>query len=309
MGLFGMNHAEYRRVRSIGIFVFFFCFLVAHNQARASSWTDYYGSRGLVKQIVKSFPPDQYIYIGVGGSPTPILALIEAALGPQAVVHLPLRNTKAARVVSERSRVGRENFLANLSQHLKHFLPRSVLGNKKILLIDYSATGGGLLDALEIVRSFIEERDPRRVVEAAAIPVDDIFVAERLKTHGVASLRTNFLMLNRFANQEFDLFRKYPSFTPSSTESEYVAPRVRTVEDVISFYQVQRSRLFAGFHPAAEAEILERLIQNPTTYAALVESFREKMRWDLPFRLMMARYKKGSTLRGAHLCRQIFSLQ
>lgn len=121
----------------------------------------------LVTEITHRFPPDQYYYVGVGRSPTPIIALLQE-LGLDAL-NLPLTqlNSHAANV-DRRFPAGFEPLKPReqerLFEHFERFLPTpQQLKGRRILLIDYTINGFGLRNARSYLRLFAEKmRDDLR---------------------------------------------------------------------------------------------------------------------------------------------------
>ena len=53
---------------------------------------DYEQAWQLTKFMIEKYPPDQYVYVGMGRSPTPITAMLKVLFGDEAAINIPLSN-------------------------------------------------------------------------------------------------------------------------------------------------------------------------------------------------------------------------
>jgi len=109
---------------------------------------------GLVEAVEATCPPSKCVYVGLGRSPTPLIAALQAKHGDAAALNLPLSGFHVADP-------GRVAFLegmrgplsgserAALVQHLDHFLgPRIESARrqgKRLVAIDYADTGATIV--------------------------------------------------------------------------------------------------------------------------------------------------------------------
>lgn len=117
----------------------------------------------LVLQIVKKYPPAEYLYVGVGRSPTPITAMMRAWFGDKVAINVPL---SAMGYVGRFDQTDSEWELAAYQQqvqliqtHLQSSMPsEEELGARKLLIIDFATTGKSLLEQLSQFHHFAYDR-------------------------------------------------------------------------------------------------------------------------------------------------------
>lgn len=99
----------------------------------------------IYRALTKMYPPENHIYIGIGRSPTPVLALIEA-IG-QNKVNVPLSRVTGD-YLSQKERL-------SLYRHFERFLPKpKEIENNSIILIDYTVSGISLKSAHEYILDY-----------------------------------------------------------------------------------------------------------------------------------------------------------
>lgn len=115
----------------------------------------------LTLRIFSQYSPKEYCYIGIGSSPTPLIALFQE-LG------LPASNFPFSRSSLHNSKIKNEkpDTLAgkNIIKHFQHFTPsqtdpNSICYHRKILFIDYAHTGKSL-SQFESALFFTKKHDP-----------------------------------------------------------------------------------------------------------------------------------------------------
>jgi hypothetical protein len=109
----------------------------------------------VAKNIQKSFPAEKYYYVGLGRSPTPIIAYLQ--LENLSADHLPATSVKWA----SRFEWFKPEESENIRAHFERFLPSSAeLKGRKILLIDHVESGLGLKKVRSYIRGFFGEKYP-----------------------------------------------------------------------------------------------------------------------------------------------------
>lgn len=133
---------------------------------------EFYQIQKITLQITNQFPSEEYVYVGLGQSPTPILAYLKAS-GIEDAVNLPLSDF--------RSYPGSANmpfpYLTlfhswedKLFNHFNRFLPsKTELRGKKVLIIDYAQTGESLGAAKSYLSNYYESLGLNDLVTAVAI--------------------------------------------------------------------------------------------------------------------------------------------
>ncbi len=104
------------------------------------------GSKIISEEILKKYPPDQFHYVGIGGSPAPVMAYLEASVSsnPQiSVAHIPFTTPEG--IFSLSSFRSSDAFEASV-EHMKNFYETNpVPKNKKVLFVEYADTGEGVM--------------------------------------------------------------------------------------------------------------------------------------------------------------------
>lgn len=165
----------------------------------------------VAEKILKDFPPAKYYYVGVGRSPSALIAYLEA-IAPGTSGHLPVSKAKWANsigVTPERVTLIRNHFLRFLP-------PETQLGGRKILLIDYTESGLGLKWTKDFINKFVL---PQSIAESFAIVWEE-HDHQYLDVSGKFVFKDEKLLEN-FAGQKYDEFAAYGSAVVSiSSEIE-----------------------------------------------------------------------------------------
>lgn len=131
--------------------------------AVAAAWAyefapkEYEQLRDLSLAIMTRYPPNEYVYVGVGRSPTPITAFMQSIL-PGSALNLPLSGLRETEEGKPGLPMGERR--ARLERHLARFFPQpAVLRGRKVVLMDFSFSGNSLLVAgAELARLHPEVR-------------------------------------------------------------------------------------------------------------------------------------------------------
>ncbi|OFZ83458.1 MAG: hypothetical protein A2583_04485 [Bdellovibrionales bacterium RIFOXYD1_FULL_53_11] len=120
----------------------------------------YKETKELTLEILKKYPPSGYFYLGVGRSPAPVLALLKE-ISPAGAAELPYSAGNRQSVTDALTR-------RRLDAHFDRFFPApGKLGNRKILLFDFTETGRGLDAADQELRAYLA----RRRIAAEVVPL------------------------------------------------------------------------------------------------------------------------------------------
>jgi hypothetical protein len=167
------------------------------------------GTEALAKEILRRFPPREYFYIGLGRSPTPVIAYLsqlnrETALLEgldRIVINLPLSGFRPMlRSLFSRANPHKleaalsKTQLSELHRHFDRFLPKiSQLGLRKVLLIDYTQTARALIAAAEHLQEYFNSKAGMLGSAPAVVPLA-LCVQEYQKTVEATGL-TNILVI------------------------------------------------------------------------------------------------------------------
>ncbi|MEH2202735.1 MAG: hypothetical protein V7K53_01475 [Nostoc sp.] len=120
----------------------------------------------LVENIEKQYPPEKYYYIGMGKSPTPIIAFMKAKGIPASNIPLSKFSPKPNNIRKE----DRDKYKNNekqltqeqkeeLKRHFDNFVPQAgKLQGKNILLIDYTQSGRSLIASHAHIVEYLNEK-------------------------------------------------------------------------------------------------------------------------------------------------------
>ena len=258
---------------------------------RGISYREYRGIKKISEHIMKNYPASQYHYVGVGASPTAIMAFIELTLGPQAVTQLPMskigENTAPANYEKFKSAEVQEL----ITRHLEHFLPEERIGGKKVLMIDYAHRGSTLSSVKKMLDGFFQNRGTGTVVESLAL-VRNQTLEYALNHYGHGIYRLSYFMDNAFLGRVFDRYRKFSEFSPvhQNLERGYIPPR----------------KIFEDFDPREYTRVLAEKIFVPRSYEHLLWELNRFMRSDALSLKTVANLVRGSRYQPRRSCRVFF---
>lgn len=113
--------------------------------------TDYRELRSLALRIFEICPPGDCLYIGIGQSPTPLLALLESVTG-EPTVNIPLSDVRQLHDIADPDI--RTAAIKGMRRHLAHHL--SPEDNRKMLVTDFAATtAASLTFSFSAIKSFL----------------------------------------------------------------------------------------------------------------------------------------------------------
>ncbi len=131
----------------------------------------------IAQEIIYLFPPDQYLYIGIGRSPAPVIAWLQVKTQAKDTVQIPLSNFKLCKPIGF-DNIGIPEFpsddsRAKLFRHFDSYLRINSGFQKKWLVIDVAETGNTLRSAGFALREYAAEHDLDNSVEMLAISEND----------------------------------------------------------------------------------------------------------------------------------------
>jgi hypothetical protein len=207
---------------------------------------DYAQARELTKIILERYPPDEYVYVGMGRSPTPITAMLKTLFGDDAAINVPLSNMatfspnpKQKGVFmgddGELHSVGpptrTQERVYNLRHHLDQFIPPDEkLGGRKILLIDYANSGDSLVNGDREIREYLRERNPAHPTELKSFGfAESDGVRSILKRKSIAGYEPPTSLKHLFSVRAFAATSEYPQlsiYDPKMDAKTYKKPEV-----------------------------------------------------------------------------------
>jgi hypothetical protein len=204
------------------------------------SYREYRSIRSIGEQIMDRFPPEDFQYVGLGASPTAIIAYLESVLGPEAVTHLPLTNgimlARHYELHSDSSPHPEEI----LNHHFDTFLPHEFTSKKNILVIDFANTGLSLQFVHKRLTDYLLDRPERDLnLVTLALGRRKLFL-EALRETGLETLRLSSFAYHLFLTQRFDEFRRFRKLDLSRVDTlrGYKPPEIN--RSPLSFEEYQK---------------------------------------------------------------------
>lgn len=130
----------------------------------------------LCQQIIHYFPPDQYFYIGIGRSPSAIIAWLQANYGNSAATQIPLSGFHLCPADDEghirEPQFPSEDAAAKLFHHFDNYLRAEVASDRRWLVIDVVMSGNSLKSAAYALTEYLYAHDQ------VGTPVEMLGIAE-----------------------------------------------------------------------------------------------------------------------------------
>lgn len=170
----------------------------------------------LAMSVLERFPPSEYHYLGVGRSPSFLMAFFEE-LGLK-VSHLPISGFENAVERAGESPMSNlqepldQKDLSSFKDHFTRFFPTPAESRgKKILVIDYQNYGRSLIAVTDHLYEFSRELYPEAKIEALGLSyVSGLYIPEtKFLVH---QIMLSEHMGSALALEHFKDFSKYPQF-------------------------------------------------------------------------------------------------
>lgn len=143
--------------------LFFFAYFIAVSQAQADSWFDENFDELIRTRdaIFRACPPVDCIYVGIGASPTPVMAVLEASVDASSAgetfIHIPVSGMQ--NYFSNDAKSSRKIIAARFDAVFDAYLPSEVINNKRILLLDVSSfQGRSIAGVYDELNRYVQER-------------------------------------------------------------------------------------------------------------------------------------------------------
>jgi hypothetical protein len=194
--------------------------------------------RDIALTIIRQYPPDRFHYVGIGQSPTPIIAILQnLSLG---ATNVPLSDieTHMRRILDKRA--PDKAMKAMLYEHFGRFLPADEkLGGRQILVMDVSGIGGGegISSAKWALATYAHETSRAFSVRSLALSMSYIGPEFRPLIDDELSLQPFGRVKSKMFGSLYKPYSQYGKFRLwnfyGKTVSEYVAPVSRTEYDEV----------------------------------------------------------------------------
>jgi hypothetical protein len=221
---------------------------------------DYDATKAAVLELFKRFPPSQFEYVGVGKSPTPVIALIKAILGEQRAHSLPLSNMGGFKP-NGLDRFGEpeaytDSLVTRLRSHFDHFLPKPEnLNGKGVVIIDFAERGDSLENSAREIGSYYAERFPTATVRLPIVGIpQDQAAAARLRERGFDVLEVEKELVRSLAGAKYKQLHEFQNFNNSEVWASrpYQPPQRRTRENLQRWAnREEQNTVYAGSDDAS----------------------------------------------------------
>jgi hypothetical protein len=187
-------------------------------------------------ELLNRFPPSEYVYVGIGRSPTPFMSLLQATVGQNAAVNVPLtdmsnfkpggyvhglspgnagyvtRNGVTTPVVYDP--INYERLVLRLRKHFDYFLPRpSDLKGKKILLFDFASTAESLINSKREISNYYQALTPGQPIRVEAIGIPEAEDSEKaLKDNRIEVISVSKKVRKYLTQTQFKNLAEYGQF-------------------------------------------------------------------------------------------------
>lgn len=115
---------------------------------------EYEQIRELCAQIMAKYPPDEYLYVGLGRSPTPLIAYFQEFLGKNHALHLPIGGLNYTDAEDLWNKPSTRSLVV---KHFDAFFPKPhVIKGRKLLVLDYASSGRSLQQSRKLLKNYFE---------------------------------------------------------------------------------------------------------------------------------------------------------
>jgi len=205
--------------------------------------------------LLTRFPPDTHIYVGLGRSPAPIMAMLEAK-GIRGTHSLPLSSFRSH--PESRNWWGytwtyagyagrlRDSLVDKLFRHFAHFLPNiAQLGQKNLVIMDYSESGLSLASAHSYLREYYKAQGYDGNILQVAFNNPNFQLVAPMPHGSVIGLQQPRL-IHKFQEAIFDDFAPFGGFDIAKQETRELKPNPRYCELVEHFRRLLTASRLPG---------------------------------------------------------------
>ena len=208
-------------------------------------------------KVLRQFPPDKFHYVGIGRSPTFMMALMEE-LGIE-VSQIPL--TKFQYPTDSNSRwlypAGDPLSSYQLKELFEHFdkflISSSLVGNRKLLIIDFQNQGWTLISAAEHINLYLQKRGRSTQVEAMGLTYSERGISFDTTLPYHHTPLTDYPKLrHRIGMEEFEKVSKYSQW---DIKRDYIGDASEVRPEYTAFRTSLRSFWTAGERDSIRTEL------------------------------------------------------
>ena len=189
----------------------------ASARAELLSNEEYTEVRDITRELMRRFPPSEYVYLELGRSPAPFGAVAEA-MSPGSTRALPFTGAgflwSLTKDGTRSIRASNERAWERVNEHLGHYLPDPRdLGGKKIVIIDYVRHANSLLAGQLAVREYYRGLDRGAVTVEAFGIVDPVTTGQaELRARDIPHtvLEARGLLARQLASGAYEELAPYP---------------------------------------------------------------------------------------------------
>lgn len=189
----------------------------------SQSLEDYADVKQVAQELIRRYPPDQYVYVGMGRSPTSVIAMLKAVLGDGAAVNVPMSGMAGFEPSSPRYTT---EAVTNLRRSFDRFIPsQTSLGGKKLVVIDFSAFGQSIPNGQRELVDYLRARNPASPTAVRAVALGHSGVLQSLRSRGVDGIELSTRFWRRLFDSAYHPVTEYGEFDP--TRSALLDPEAR----------------------------------------------------------------------------------
>ncbi|MBF0361325.1 MAG: phosphoribosyltransferase [Oligoflexia bacterium] len=194
---------------------------------------EYIEIRDISLEILKRCPPKECIVIGIGRSPTPIIAFIHGLLESESAWNLPLSNFRYGRKKSQLQIAEGSKLEKHLFSHFNNHLPtKCEIADKNILLVDFTDSGATLLAAEEYIKKYLSTLgiDQKRVDRFAFYSKDNLSMITQeeqkmlyenfIKDNKGLNVNGSSVIITFMYDEYYEEYAQYGKFDISSTNTQ-----------------------------------------------------------------------------------------
>jgi hypothetical protein len=223
---------------------------------------EYEELKKLAFDLLATIPDDQSFYLGIGRTPTPLIAFLRCYLGKESVGQMPLsgfRHNYPGENYSLLREPLSETQLEILKEHLKKFLPSQLITDDfSLIVIDFVDSGASLAAITQHIRKYLQDQGVS---------------ADKVKAAALCKPTPPMCFLELMDN----LYIKHYDFSIPGDQNNPKSLGFKLGKgkhyDPISPYN-RSFKLFLGHHP-------DELVEDDSMYCHFLSMLSEKMMNDL----------------------------
>jgi hypothetical protein len=271
----------------------------------------YKPTRDAVAAIMTRYPPTEYLYVGVGRSPTLFIALMKATLGDSAAINIPLsdmgnfkpgaysQGVSSSSFGENPKPIDYERLTARLRKHLDHYFPTPAeIAGKKVLLVDFASSGQGIVNTRREIAAYFVARDGAKSSQVSAIAIPEGKESIKvLKANDIDILEVSGALRDKLIKAQFEGLAEYPEFmaTIESRNAENERPPAKRTRATIVSEKLEwdKNSIYAGTDKDRWVRKVKaarkKYIENLRGFEDLTAAFETRAAQDLSFARFLAK--------------------